>query len=92
MYYLYYMKQTAKRPETMTLTVAKSLRSEVENNQNSVRVGMTLLYIDMANLQRWEVLELFDGGFAAKDDYETTDFYFNELQYGWKFRESDKVK
>lgn len=72
------------------IAICSELRSEVERNQNRVIVGDVLLYIDGENCQKWEVIELFDGGFEAKDNYETRDFWFHELQYGWQFSEKTK--
>jgi hypothetical protein len=59
------------------------MKSEVEKNQKLINVNDVLIYCDHANFQKWIVTEIFDGGFEAKDDYETKDFYFNMLQTGW---------
>lgn len=67
------------------MTTLETLKSEVEKRQNEVKAGMTLWYIDSCNCIKHIVTEVFEGGFEAKDDYETKDYYFNELQYGWKF-------
>lgn len=68
------------------------MKSIVEKNSNLVTVGDRLVYIDAANFNIWTVTEVFDGGFEAQNDYETKDFYFNELQYGWDFTEATKRK
>jgi hypothetical protein len=63
-----------------------NISGETRFNQaeiESIQVGTKLIYSDAANYQKWFVIELFDGGFAAKDDYETKDFWFDELQNGW---------
>ena len=62
------------------------LKSQVESNQKLLNVNDTLIYQDSVNYQEWVVTELFEGGFEAKDDYENKDFYFNELQIGWSFK------
>ena len=67
------------------MTTLETLKSEVEKRQNEVKVGMTLWYVDASNCIKHTVTEIFEGGFEAKDDYEKKDYYFNELQYGWKF-------
>ena len=67
-----------------------TLKSEVELNQKLIFVGDILIYCDACNCERWQVTELFDGGFEAKNDYETKDFWFNELQYGWSISEKTK--
>lgn len=67
-----------------------NLISEVEKNQKLVRVNDVLFYVDNANSQRWNVVELFEGGFVAKDDYEEKVFFFCELQHGWTFSEKTK--
>ena len=33
---------------------------------------------------------LFEGGFEATDNFETKDFYWNELQNGWSISEKTK--
>lgn len=60
------------------------MKSQVELNQNSIKVSDVLIYTDNSNSERWEVTELFEGGFEAKNEFETKDFMFNELQIGWK--------
>ena len=72
------------------MCATNTLISEVEKNQTLVRVNDVLWYIDGANFQQWIVTDVFDGGFEAKDDYETRIYFFNELQLGWRF--SDKTK
>ena len=68
-----------------------NLISEVEKNQKLMLVGDSITYIDNCNFQRWNVTELFDGGFIAidSDGYEDI-FYFNSLQLGWTFSEKTK--
>lgn len=51
--------------------------------ENKIQVGSKLNYSDNDNFQQWIVTDKFDGGFEAKDDYETKDFFYNELQHGW---------
>lgn len=69
------------------------LISEVEKNQKLVMANDVLYYTDCANCQKWNVMELFEGGFVAKDDEENEDvFFFNELQLGWSFSEKTKQK
>jgi len=57
---------------------------ELKNIQHLLEVGDTLNYIDTANFQTWTIVELFEGGFTAKDDYETKDYFYDELQTGWQ--------
>jgi len=65
--------------------ITSTMISEVERNQKLIRLG------DVVNFEHnWEVVELFDGGFSIKDDYETKDFMFNELQLGWTISEKTK--
>lgn len=78
--------------ETIAFKIDYSLMSEVEINKGLICEGDILYYVDSANCQRWEVIELFDGGFAAKDDYEEKDFFFSELQKGWEISERTKEK
>lgn len=66
------------------------MKSEVEKNQKLINVNDVLIYCDDANCEKWVVTELFNGGFEAKNDYETKDFYFNELQIGWSISEKTK--
>lgn len=66
-------------------SLKEELMSEVEKNQARVQVGVVLYFIDCCNFQKWEVTELFEGGFVAKDDYEEKDFWFDELQISWRF-------
>ena len=68
----------------MTTLRTPALCSELELNPHLLVAGDVVYYSDAANFQRWEVTELFDGGFEAKDGYETKDFYFNGLQIGWQ--------
>jgi len=60
------------------------MKSQVELNQKNIKVNDVLIYVDNANTQKWVVTELLEGGFEAKNDYETKDFIFSELQIGWK--------
>ena len=76
--------------ESVKLCSDKSLMSEVELNQNLIMVGDKLYYYDSMNFETWYVTELFDGGFEAKDNEETKDFYFDELQHGWGISEKTK--
>lgn len=80
--------ERAKPPEV--LRAVEELKSEVEKNRDFIRPGDVLFYIDDANVTRYEVREIFDGGFSAEDDYETKDFYFHELQKGWQLSEDTK--
>lgn len=66
------------------------MKSEVEKNQKLIKVNDTLIYCDASNCESWLVTELFEGGFEAKNDYETKDFYFNEFQNGWSISEKTK--
>ncbi len=66
--------------------------SEVELNKSEIKVGFVLYYCDASNVQKWIVTKLFCGGFEAKDDFETKDFHFNELQIGWIISEKNKVE
>ncbi len=68
--------------------------SEVELNKDKIDIGFVLYYSDDANIERWIVTKLFDGGFGAQceDEFETTDFYFNELQFGWTVSEKTKIR
>lgn len=78
--------ETRRKPPEVIRTV-EELKSEVETNRDFIRPGDVLFYIDAGNSIRYEVVEIFDGGFAAKDDYETKDYYFHELQKGWQLSE-----
>lgn len=66
------------------------MTSEVEKNQKLIQVNDVLIYCDNSNSEKWVVTELFEGGFQAENDYETSDFYFNELQNGWYISEKTK--
>jgi hypothetical protein len=66
------------------------MKSEVQLNQNNIKVNDILIYSDASNFEKWLVTETFKGGFEAKNDFETKDFMFSELQYGWSI--SDKTK
>jgi hypothetical protein len=66
------------------------MKSEVELNQAKILVNDVLFYLDYENTERWEVTELFKGGFEATNDYETKAFNFSDLQIGWVI--SDKTK
>ena len=72
------------------------LRSIVEKNCNNVNIGTILYYIDDSNCQEWEVIELFDGGFCAKwldfPNEEPIDYYFDELQIGWRFADKNLIE
>lgn len=59
------------------------MKSQLEKNQNNLKVTDIVFYIDNSNCEKWEVTELFEGGFEAKNEFETKDFIFNELQIGW---------
>ena len=76
--------------ETVKICTDKALMSEVELNKELIRVGDKLYYSDATNFETWAVTELFEGGFEAKDDEETKDFYFDELQKGWDISEKTK--
>ena len=52
----------------------------------SIDVGTILIYSDASNFQKWEVMEIFDGGFTAESEDETVDFWFNSLQSGWEIK------
>lgn len=65
------------------MATINTLKSEVELNRKLIVRNDVLFYTDNANCQKWTVTELFDGGFEAKDEFETRDFYFEELQLGW---------
>lgn len=64
--------------------------SEVQKNKDLIRIGDSLIYTDSSNCQKWVVTDLFEGGFEAKDDFETRDFMFEELQPGWTISEKTK--
>lgn len=68
------------------------MKSEVELNQENLRVNDKLIYCDSSNVESWIITELFEGGFQAKDDYETKEFLFSELQIGWTISEKAKEK
>lgn len=70
--------------------ITNTMISEVERNQKLVRVDDVLFYVDGANCQRWSVIELFEGGFVAKDGYEEKTLFFSELELGWEFSEKTK--
>ena len=74
----------------MSTATTAALKSEVEINQHLIQIGDCLAYTDAANNEKWEVTELFDGGFEAKNDYEIKDFYFHQLQMGWSVTERTK--
>jgi len=59
------------------------MKSQVEKNQAKLKVGDVIFYTDNSNCEKWEVTELFEGGFEAKGEFETKCFLFNELQVGW---------
>jgi len=69
----------------MQIRTSFDLKSEVEERSSEVKPGMKLYYTDAANFQKWKVLEVFDSGFTAISGNEEKDFFFNELQHGWKF-------
>jgi len=69
----------------------KDLKSEVELNKELIKKWVRLTYMDHCNFNRWEVTNVFGWGFEAKNDYETRDFYFNELQLGWEITWLDKL-
>tara|TARA_R110000744_G_scaffold84645_3_gene165578 strand:- start:851 stop:1114 length:264 start_codon:yes stop_codon:yes gene_type:complete len=73
--------------ETISLSNDKSLMSEVELNQNLICVGDKLF---AQGGDTYFVTELFEGGFAAKCEWEENDFFFDELQKGWSISESTK--
>lgn len=64
--------------------------NEVTLNAKTIETGDVLLYIDNDNTQKWTVTDVFEGGFEAKDDFETKDFFFSELQSGWSISEKTK--
>lgn len=68
------------------------MKSEVELNQNNLRVNDKLIYCDDSNSESWVITELFEGGFEAKNDCETKDFMFDELQLGWSVSQKTKDK
>lgn len=68
------------------------MKSEVELNQNNLRVNDKLIYTDNSNSESWIITELFEGGFEAKNDYETRHFMFDELQLGWTISQKTKDK
>lgn len=67
------------------------MKSEVQLNQNNLRVEDKLIYSDESNCESWVITELFTGGFEAKNDYETKDFMFDQLQLGWSISEKTKT-
>lgn len=68
------------------MTTLELIKSEVEINASKLITGDVVLYLDAVNSQVWTITEIFEGGFEAIEfeTKETKDFYFNELQYGWK--------
>lgn len=70
------------------------MKSEVEANNQLIRVGDVLYYMDGSNCDKWVVNSLFDGGFIAfNTEYESEDvFFFGELQYGWIISDNTKNK
>jgi long-subunit acyl-CoA synthetase (AMP-forming) len=46
------------------------MKSQVELNQKSIKVSDVLIYTDNSNSERWEVTELFEGGFEAKNEFD----------------------
>ena len=59
------------------------MKSQLEKNQTNLKVTDIVFYTDDSNCEKWEVTELFEGGFEAKGEFETKYFMFNELQIGW---------
>jgi hypothetical protein len=59
------------------------MKSQLEKNQTNLKVTDIIFYADDSNCEKWEVTELFEGGFEAKGEFETKDFMFSELQIGW---------
>jgi hypothetical protein len=59
------------------------MKSQVEKNQAKIKIGDIIFYTDNSNCEKWEVIELFEGGFEAKGEFETKGFLFSELQIGW---------
>lgn len=64
--------------------------NDVSLNQKTIEVGDVLLYVDDANTQKWNVTDVFEGGFEATDGFETKDYLFSELQNGWTISEKTK--
>lgn len=67
-----------------------TMTNEVALNAKTIEIGDVLLYVDNDNAQKWTVTDVFEGGFEAKDDFETKDFFWNELQHGWSISEKTK--
>lgn len=58
----------------------------VVGNENKVKVGVKLYYIDSTNFQKWFVTSIDEYGFEAIDSDGHEDYFvFNELQFGWQF-------
>ncbi len=62
------------------------IKSEVELQKDKVKVGMELIYSDNSNFQIWIVEDVNELGFdASSNDGDVDFFFFDELQFGWKF-------
>lgn len=71
---------------------AKKPTSSNGLNVDNVKKGDILIYSDQDSYTEWEVLDVDNNGFTAKDDYETKRYEFVSLQKGWSKKGSETTK
>jgi hypothetical protein len=82
-------KMETIKKETVILSKDKALMSEVEANQNLIRLGDKLL---SQGCEVYIVTWLWEGGFSAVCEGLEENFFYSDLQKGWDISDSTKQR
>ncbi|MFA6199150.1 MAG: hypothetical protein WC679_01925 [Bacteroidales bacterium] len=62
-----------------------NIQSEVEKNQNQLKIGSRIMYCDSSYAMTYSIIEIDGDDFVVEDEDGEKEYHsFSSLQYGWK--------